>query len=423
MNLEIWKIEHKDKAKPAPAVQYTANPPNRSDSRPMKIQVSDTDGKPVVDADVSAGGMTAINFGPFKYKTNAEGYAKIDVPKEGTKDFQIFVWKSGYISAGAQWFDFNNIVQVPETFSFTLEPGIAIGGLVRDEQGKPITGVEITVDGSKQSLNEIRYNPILDTDTTDVEGKWWVNHVPKELTGFKLTVTLKHPEFGIEHFDVQKLPLDELRAKTASLILHKGVAVEGTVTTPDGKPASDVAVGLMTGNLRRDYQRTKTDENGHYRIMAIEPDEYTVAAAAEGFVPGCKEFTIGKDQQTINLQLGKGELIRLNVVDQAGKPLPEIEVGCVIGEEKNRYMLMLEQENSYKSSPYRKLTDAEGRWSRLWIPNDKMHFLIRKEGFVTLEKSFAPDQREQLITLEAIRKSVSDPVFDQETKPLIRPGL
>ena len=95
-------------------------------------------------------------------------------------------------------------------------------------------------------------------------------------------MTLKHPEYGVERFGLQELPVGELRAETAALILRKGVAVEGTVTRPDGKPATGAAVGLLPEILAAaGYQRTKTDENGHYHIVTNEPGKFTVAAAAE----------------------------------------------------------------------------------------------------------------------------------------------
>ncbi len=213
-----------------------------------------------------------------------------------------------------------------------------------------------------------------------------------------------------------------LRAQTASLILRKGVAVEGTVTRPDGKPAAGAAVGLFLEFLGgSDFPRTKTDNNGHYRIMANEPGEYTVAAAADGFVPGWKRTIVGKDSQTADLRLGKGERIRLRVVDQAGKPMPGIYISTIFSFTKSQDALMLDYESSRENKPaYHSPTDADGRWSRLWIPEDKITFYIQKAGYATAQVSFAPDEREQLITLQAGVWSVSGRVIDQETKAAIR---
>ncbi len=151
--------------------------------------------------------------------------------------------------------------------------------------------------------------------------------------------------------------------------------------------------------------------------MVNEPGEYTVAAAADGFVPDWKEISVGKDRKTVDLRLGKGERIRLRVVDREGKPLPGIQVSTMFGPGKNQAALMLDYQSLPRNNPaYNSQTDAEGRWSRLWIPHDEITFYIQKQGYESLQKAFAPDRREQVITLEAGVWSASGRVADQETK-------
>ena len=404
----------KEETKPAKAAEAAIKP----GFRPLTIHAFDAAGKPLAEAGVTVEGRTETGFGPFRYTTDGEGTVLIDAPREGTKYYQVLVSKHGFVSEGASWNDYRNM-QIPEESTFILKPGTTLGGFVRDEQGKPISGVEVLVQGSKTSPSEAHWASVDDTVATDAEGKWRVDRIPKDSIGFKLYVTLKHPEFGFERLDVQQLPLDQLRIQTAALVMRKGVIVEGTVTTPDGKPAAGVAVGLfVTKYPAITSARTKTDDKGRYRVVLNETGGYTVAAAAEAFVPGWKEITVGKERQTVDLQLGKGELIRLRVVDHGGKPMPGIGISFSIGgSNENTGLLFLDYESSLKSSPaYHKPTDAEGRWSRLWIPNDEISFSIEKKGYLSVRKSFAPDPREQVITLEAGQWSVSGRVVDQETK-------
>ena len=140
-------------------------------------------------------------------------------------------------------------------------------------------------------------------------------------------------------------------------------------------------------------------------------------------MPGWKEITVGKSRQTVDLQLGKGERIRLRVVDgyKDGRPMPGVFIDCMFEQDKNSGPLMFDYASSSGTNPaYHSLTDGEGRWSRLWIPECKIPFAIEKYGYISVQKSLGPDEREQVITLRAGVWSVSGRVVDQETKAPIK---
>lgn len=411
-----------DKAKAGAAKKAVPKSSARPAFRPMEVQVFATDGKPLAGADVTAQArMDNSHGGPFACKTDVDGRAIVDAPREGASNYEVIVRKSGHVTARADWDDYDgNDVRLPEALTFTLEPGVTLGGRVVDEQGRPIVGVkvdawgDITVEKRTSQTNESRGAFFGSNVTTDAEGKWHVDRVPKDLAGYHLYFSLRHPEFGCKWFKEKELPLDRLLAQTALLTLRKGVGVEGTVTTPDGKPAAGVTVGLYFKDSGSDCPRMKTDKNGRYRIVASQPGKYTVAAAVAGFVPDWKEITVGKDRQTVDLRLSKGERIRLRVVDQEGKPIPGIRVGTSFDFNKNNCRaLMLDYESTGHSNPaYFAPTDAEGRWSRFWIPKDQISFDIEKRGYVRACVSVAPDEHEHVVRLlkpNIVRVVVLDP--------------
>jgi beta-lactamase regulating signal transducer with metallopeptidase domain len=388
--------------------------------RAMKVQVRQADGKPLSGAGITVrGGKGGTYFGPFRYKTNTEGVAVIDAPKEGATDYQILAYKTGYVTQGTHWPRGSHQgsavanVTLPEEFSFSLDEGTILGGIVRDEQGRPISGAEVTVDGRQSEGDEVRSMSVNDTVKTDVEGKWASSRVPENLEGFELSISVKHPDFsGPVRLEEKELIIADLRAQAAVTVMPKGIVVEGTVTTYDGRPAKGATVGIFDpARISNDFPRTKSDDAGHYRVAVLGPGEYTVAATAGGFVPGFKDITLGNDRQQVDIQIGKGEAIRLRIVDQDGKPLPGVYVSFLIGGEKNSGLLFLEPGDVYK-----KPTDAEGRWSRLWIPKDELRFSIHEEGYASVQKSFAPGGKEHVITLEPGVWSVAGRVVDAETK-------
>jgi beta-lactamase regulating signal transducer with metallopeptidase domain len=411
-------------AQPPKAVEKGSDSPKtdsansiRPGCRPMQIHVFDSDRKPLADARITVRCTADVSFGPVRYRTDTEGNAGIEVPKERVKDYQILALKDNYVTAGASWRGDGIQALVPEEFTFTLEQGTIFGGIVRDEQGEPIVGAEVTVEGRKTSPDAPLWVSINDTSKTDAEGKWQVHRIPKDLAGFDLQVRIKRPDVaGIERFDMKALPIDKVRARTAEMILRKGIAVEGTVTDPQGKPAATATVGLFAELSGGDFPRTKTDENGHYRFAVTEPGEYTLAAAAKGYAPDSHRVTVATQPQKVDLQLRQGEMIRLRVVDKQGEPMPGVAVATVFNNEY-REALMFDYQSAFERDNDRHmLADAEGRWSRLWIPNDEITLLISKPGYDQVEKKVAPRQQEYVVTLEAVGWSVAGRVVDQETK-------
>ena len=215
--------------------------------RPMQIHVSNAAHKPIPNASITVRGMTSLPFGPFQYHTDTSGNATVEAPKENATNYQILVMKNNDVTVGAAWNGNDVVAQVPADIAFTLEQGTAFGGIVRDEQGKPVVGAEVTVDGRKGRVpDSFRWISINDTAKTDAEGKWQVHRIPKDLTGFEWEVRIKRPDIaGIEHFDEKTLSIKRLRDQTAVFVLRKGIVLEGIVTDPQGKPAVAAAVGLF----------------------------------------------------------------------------------------------------------------------------------------------------------------------------------
>jgi len=361
--------------------------------RSMQIHVFDSDRKPIVNAGITVRGMTHLPFGPVRYRTNTKGNATIDVPKEDVRDFQILVWEDSHVTAGAHWEGDAVKAHVPKEFTFTLEEGTVFGGIVRNEQGQPIAGAEVTVNGSKQPRDGVLWWSINDTSRTDAEGKWQCHRVPADPREFDVRIKLRHPDYAnTSPVNLDTLSITELRSKSAVMVMH---FIDRHVSG---------------------YPRTTTDQNGHYRLPACDPGEYVLAAAAKGYAPDSRRVTVSTEQRTVDLQLRKGEMIRLRVVDKEGAPMPGVVVGTVFVTE---YLeaLTLDHESSFqRDSDRHLLTDAEGRWSRLWFPNDELRFHIRKDGYAQVQKSIVPGEREHVVTLEAGGWTVSGRVVDKETK-------
>ena len=389
-----------------------------SEKNTMKVHVLDEAGKPIAKAGVTVRGMAVDErYGPVRYQSDSEGYATLEIPEGKVTNYQILVWHDKYVTAGASW-DGNTVgVKVPKTFTFNLESGNIWGGIVHDEQGKPVVNAKVTVNGRKTLPDDPLWICINDTTKTDAEGKWKVHRIPKDLDKFQLDIKVQFPNItGVQKFEKKSLDFEQLRQQTAEFVLQNGIAIEGIITDPDGQPAVEATVGLFAELSGSNFPRTQTDRQGRYRLAVSEPGEYTVAAASKGFVPGSQHIKIETEPQTVGLQLQKGELIRLQVVDQNGKPLPDTKISTVF-DNAYRDELMLDYESSLKRKDEpNTTTDADGRWHRIWISKDTLSFIISKPGYEKVEKKITPGDPEQVVTLKAGNWSIKGRVVDSKTK-------
>jgi len=383
--------------------------------RLMTIHVLDIQQKPIANAGVTVRAMADVFDGPVRYRTDAEGIARIQVPDHERLDLQLLIWAERRVTVGAHWQSTAVQSAIPSEITFEMESGTSFGGIVRNEQGQPISGAKVMVDGRKQSGDGVLWFSINDSSTTDENGKWQCDRIPADLAGFEVDIQVQHPDFAATlAVDYKSLSIDQLRDHSAALVMHAGFAMEGTVTDPQGRPVAGAMVGQYIKRQRHsDAARATTNENGHYRLPSCDPGKYVLAVVADGFAPNSRSVSLTAEQRSFDLQLQRGESIRLRIVDQDGKPV----AGAFIGAGLDREILLLDNTHGALAGNDRNLTtDAEGRWSRLWIPEDHLTFYIRKDGYGSVTKSFKPDKQEQTVTLQAGNWSVSGRIVDRETK-------
>lgn len=387
---------------------------NEAASRSMEVHVVDTEGKPIDGAGITVRGVDIT--GAVRYQTDANGDASVELPGQDIESLQLLVWKDCHVTEGASWRSEVTKVEVPAEYTFTLEKGTMLGGIVRDEAGEPIAGAEVTVNGRRSFPDIPRWRSINDTVTTDAEGKWLSRRVPKDLKDFRFTIEVKHPRFmSLKLFEKEEYPLEELREGSAVAIMREGIIVEGIVTNPNGKPLAGALVGQFTELFDSGYPRATTDEGGHYRLPPCEPGKYALAVAADGFAPNSLEVNVTAEARAFDIRLQQGAPIRLKVVDEEGRPVSGAVVSNIMmGREYAQFVDNTRRATSERG--YNLHTGADGRWSKLWTVGDKLLIQIRKDGYESVQQEFGPSEEEQTVTLKAGIWSVSGRVVDGETK-------
>src|SRR5262249_61548527 len=101
-------------------------------------------------------------------------------------------WETAELASGQK---------VPSEYTFRMEPGVAAGGQVVDEQGKPVAGARVRV-RLGANLKPIRgdgragySSPLTANDepaTTDAKGRWRIDNVPDH-PKLELRLLVSHP--------------------------------------------------------------------------------------------------------------------------------------------------------------------------------------------------------------------------------------
>jgi peroxiredoxin/uncharacterized GH25 family protein len=390
----------KPKAEPAAPVKLpvTANrarfiparQPNQTTTKgAMRIRVVDADGQPIPGAKIHEGVWTKEK--DFKhnrdYVCDANGRAEIELPKT-LYILRLWSRKDAYVPLFAHWEDRMSADQrvIPDEFTFSMQKGMAIGGVVKDENGKPVAGAKVEVmyahdvrDQLNRLSNDIWLAEGDDAATTDAEGRWSLNDVPPG-DETRIQVKLSHPDY-VSDFDWGPA----IRATTSHFAMLRGTRVTGTITAPYWKPVSGALV--IWGNdpylQNRPQQEVHSDEKGIYRFPPLPGGRMTVTVVAEGWMPQLRHVDIAENMDPVDFQLKPGKTLRIKFVDQSGNPVPG--VGVTVAEWRGEKSLYNYKHPNVVESRIPRQADGNGIYEWTWAPDDAVMYSFYKQdrGAVT----------------------------------------
>ena len=266
--------------------------------------------------------------------SDANGQVELDVP-EGTYIYRVWARIKGHVPLFAGWEEKDNPeTSLPGEFTFRLKRGTVIGGIIRDEGGKPIKGATLEVQLKSGGERDGRVGPDGwlaegdDLPTTDAEGRWTLDNVP---AGENVAVVLKlgHPDYiaDANWGDMQKeqgIDMKSLRARTATIKMRGGLAATGTVTDSEGKPVAGAVV------VRGDHpywewgsQEVRTDDRGVYKLPPLPRGPVSVTVVARGWMPALKKVQIAAGDEAGRLPPSTGQ----RVATPRGRPLGKAAPG------------------------------------------------------------------------------------------------
>ncbi|MDR1958079.1 MAG: carboxypeptidase regulatory-like domain-containing protein [Planctomycetaceae bacterium] len=222
-------------------------------------------------------------------------------------------------------------IPVPEEFAVRLEKAVTGGGIVFDNEGKPLSDadVEFCIPWKNRSRTPqiCSYRVWVKTDEN---GKWSFDLLPPEMTGETIHFSVSGK--GFMPFETS-LPLsvflpDQDGVFRQSVRMDEGTAVKGRVTDESGKPVSGAVVFSNYMETRNDSV-TKTDENGEYKIENLpESQDAYLGVWSEGKMSVIQDFTITKaSPPTVDVVMKPaGKPVKIKVIDPKGEPVPKFYI-------------------------------------------------------------------------------------------------
>jgi beta-lactamase regulating signal transducer with metallopeptidase domain/thiol-disulfide isomerase/thioredoxin len=252
--------------------------------------------------------------------TGADGTAVIEhAPDASVVSFTLTVRKPKYVPAHVYLDGRKHPLTLPASKTFALEPGTTIGGVVRDESGRPIEGATVSITMEPAESDSSNYVFHIGTPKTDAQGRWRIDEAPANLGS--VGIRIEHPKYRVGYAKPSR-DLDSVA------VLTRGLTVRGRVTdAKTGQPISKFRLidGLQFEGRDRIFWQTNeaiTYTAGEYRRSFDEPAAaYFLRIEAPGYAPAqSRPFRSDEGEQSFDFALKPAEGLSGVVVLPDGRP-------------------------------------------------------------------------------------------------------
>ncbi len=324
----------------------------------ITIQAIDRDGKPVAGATVTAD-PDWLNLARTT-TTDAEGKATLAVANTPGAAHSLRLTKPGMAVTEISTEEAGRLAPTARLF-----PGVRYGGVVRNEAGEPVPNVSVRL-ACESTVSPTGW--MMTALLTDAEGRWLAPVLPS--TGGSLQISLTHPDYAPQ--TVGNLALAELGKQQAVLVLRRGDHLAVQVLGPDGKPVPGARVSWDKEGEDGIQGQGTTDADGRVTSPQAFVGRLQVAVQAEGLAPALATVDEGSGQPELTVHLGPGGVVKGQVVDVAGQPVPGVRVTA-------------DQRQRHRTLSWGATTDAAGRFVWAGAPREgEVEINLKKTGYLKL---------------------------------------
>ncbi|MEM8709999.1 MAG: carboxypeptidase-like regulatory domain-containing protein, partial [Planctomycetota bacterium] len=250
-----------------------------------------------------------VLWNKFTAECDEEGAYEITVAPRYV--YRIYAEKAGLGRTAAVAADLEPGVR--HRIDFTLTEGFSIRGVVRDEDGEALEGVQVS--------SFFRHDRV----ETDIEGRFVIGCISRTDRG-QVELTARHPDF-VSSSEVVVVPATGDLA--VELVLRRGVGVLGKVVRADGQPLPGVELVLGPGRNYHQALTAYSDDRGDFEFSAVEPGEQIIWASANGYADLRHDLLVPMGPEAVTdviLRLDEGLTVRGRIEDESGLPVEGVSI-------------------------------------------------------------------------------------------------
>jgi RNA polymerase sigma factor (sigma-70 family) len=377
-----------------------------SDGPSIEIRVVDQrTGRPLPGAALS---VEVERNSRARMTTDGAGRAAVAIPSPLSGFLSVVVRKEGFAPV-TLWFPSPvREEEVPGSYTLKMYPVETVGGVVQDEQGRPVAGVRVapvvwTSSADIRYLREDIENPA--PAMTDDQGRWQCAGMPAGIDASRVSIALTHPDYQRVDLPSGQAMVDVRRGKAT--VLPRGLDLNGRVVDIAGRPILGAKVLRGMDQFGGEVPRAESDEEGRFRFAHVPTGETVLTVQALGYAPALEKVVVRPGLAPVEFRLQKGRAVRGRVVDAKGEPLAGASV-------------IVDGWRGHRTLDWRTTTDEDGEFRWADAPPDSFWIGIGREGYLGVSRREVPPAAGDLTITLVKQLRVRGTVVDAETRHAVK---
>ncbi len=262
-----------------------------------------------------------------------------------------------------------------------MPPKIEFGGIVKNQQLKPIEDATVRVlarfvdDANKPNIS------LVGTFTTDANGIWRCESLPEGT--YQASIMVTHPDY-IQPENPPPATIEQLKNFSFITILEKGITVIGRAVDSGQKP---LPATIIRGPFNSENKKNQIcDANGWFRFANVTPGIEVFTAQCAGATPQIKPVDVKTGMPPIIFTLEPANIIRGKVVDVNNVPIKDV-------------LVAVSSWQGIEALNFKTKTDANGFFEWADAPADEVSFDIHKSGYMSIRNFAMKSESDYTITL------------------------
>jgi hypothetical protein len=405
--------------------------------------VSDETGKPIAGAEVrlTSRSFYALPLPDRTARTDAAGTVRVPLgpdkqPPSGR--LTVTVFQPGFSGPKETW----RQGVTPTTMTWRMKAASTIGGVVRRHDGAPVAGAQVWIflpsEISPDAAAAVATNggpppdarallpQLLEICTTDTEGRWRSEIVPKDFTTLQIQVRRSDLWSGVyrttseedrareprsrpadsstpNESGITDVPCAVLLAQKAEFRLAPAADLTVVLLGPDGSPLGAEEVTMsghgaepldINGRSARPWAtpyrllpaKMKTNSNGELILKWPEAAELTFSATPKNLALVMRTVTVAPGMPPIKLKASRPRPITGRVRDTDGKPVEGVKVTFIGWAETTVDMPIA-------------VTNEKGEFSWATAPAGQIGLTFQKRGLAQ-STEWLPAEKKDLVEVE-----------------------